>query len=381
MAYEGSRGITSSNNTTTTPLAGDATYTGTGEQNQYPHVLVYLFSDTAGTLYFDWSVDGSNWHVFPVAGIAVSANIPKYWPAVKGGRYFRVRFVNGSSAQSTFRLTTYFGESFVPSISALGISWNADDPAQLIRIGNDHALDIARGFSGGQKGVSKFGANPNVTASSTEDISFSGIINWLTAATTIRIKAGGNSADDSAGLGAQQVIIEGLDSNWNEVSETLTTNGASASSASSTSFIRINRAYVGNVGTYTGANEGNIVIENSAGGTDLITIEAARGQSQTSQYTVPAGKTAYLLSIRIGSTTAKASDILFWQRRNADDVTTPFTGKRLIRGFLGVSDSRDIDFEAYPSFPAKTDLWANITTGSGATGAGEIAYDLILVDD
>ena len=373
--------IKSTNNSTTTSLGSGETYTGTGEQNAYSHVLVYLISDTAGTLFFDWSNDGSTWYAFPVAGIVVSANIPKYWPAVKGGRYFRARFINSASAQSSFDLSTYFGNDFVPSISALGVAFNADDPAQLMRIGNDQVLDRSRGFVGGQAGVGKFGINPNVSASSTEDIIFQGTINWLQAATTVRIKSGGNSNDDTSGTGAQEVTIEGLDENWDEVSETIATNGTSASSATTATFIRVNRAYIGNVGTYTGANTGDIVIENSAGGTDLVTIEAGIGQTQSSAYTVPAGKTGYLTRLRVGSTSAKASDIHFWQRRNADDVTTPFTGKRLVRGFLGVAGSRTVPFSTYPSFPEKTDLWASITTGSGAAGAGEIAYDLILVDE
>ena len=373
-------GITSTNNTTTTPLASGATYTGTGEQNNYPQVLVYCISDTSGTLFFDWSNDGVTYYPFPVAGISVSANIPKYWPAVKGGRYFRVRFVNSASTQSSFNLTTYFGHDFIPSVSALGISWNKDDPAQLVRVGSDHSLDISRGFAGGQSGVSKFGSNPNVSSSSTEDIIFQGTINWLQAATTVRVKAG-NTNDTAAGSGAQQVIVEGLDENWEEQTETLVTNGTSAGTAGSITFIRLNRAYVGNVGTYSGANAGNVTIENSSGGTDLLTIEAGVGQTQSSVYTVPAGKTAYLTRMRVSSTSAKASDISMWQRRSADDVSTPFTGKRLVRRFNGVSGSIGFDFTSYPSFPAKTDLWGSITTGSGATGAGSLAYDLILVDD
>ena len=122
--------IKSTGNTTTDTLEASATFTGTGELNGYSQVLVYCISDTAGTLFFDWSNDGVTWYAFPTDGIAVSANIPKYWPAVKGGRYFRVRFVNSASEQSSFDLTTYYGNDFVPSVSALGISFNADDPAQ-----------------------------------------------------------------------------------------------------------------------------------------------------------------------------------------------------------------------------------------------------------
>ncbi len=374
-------GETSTANTTTTPLGSGATYTGTGEQNNYGHVGVSCQTDNAGTLYFDFSSDNTNWTTFPVNGFRVASGIHEFHTAVKLGRYFRVRLVNDSGAQSYLRLYTYYGENFLPSNTPMNQSIGVDNDSLIIRTGNDFNLDLARSFIGGQSGVSKFGTNPNVSASSTEDITFSGTINFLTAATAVRIKSGGNVNDTAAGSGAQQVTIVGLDENWEEASETIATNGNSASSATTTTFIRVFRAYVGNVGTYGGNNAGNITIENSTGGTDLVTIEAGRGQTQISLYTVPAGKTAYLVRIRVGSTSSKASDIRLWQRQDADDVTTPFTGKRLIRQFLGVTGSRVVNFNSYPPFPAKTDLWGSVTTASGGAGAVELAYDLVLVDN
>ena len=120
-------------NTTTTALGSSETYTGTGEENSLPHVGVYSFSDVAGTLYFDFSVDGTNWHTFPTSGFTCSANIPEFHTAVKMGRYFRVRYVNGSSAQSTFRLYTYYGENFLPSNAPLNQSISNDQDAIISR--------------------------------------------------------------------------------------------------------------------------------------------------------------------------------------------------------------------------------------------------------
>lgn len=380
MTYIPKGGTTSTNNSTTSTLAGDATYTGTGEQNNLPQVGVYSFADAAGTLYMDWSVDGSNWHQFPTAGFACAANIPEFHTAVKLGRYFRVRYVNGSSAQSTFRLSTYFGDNFLPSNTPMNQSIGVDNDAVVSRIGNDHALDISRGFIGGQVGVGKFGVNPDVAASATEDVIFQGTINWLTEPTTVRIKAGGDTDDHASRSGARSIIVQGLDSNWDTAEDTLATNGDSVSAASSIAFVRLNRAFVGDVGTYTGANDSHVTIENSGGGTDLLTIEGGVGHTQSSAFTVPDNKTGYLTRLRVGSTSAKASDISFWQRQNADDTATPYTSKRLVRRFLGVTGSRTVPFSTYPPFPARTDLWASVTTGSGAAGAVEVAYDLILVD-
>lgn len=102
-------GIESTGNTTTTPLSGGATFTGAAEQNGAPDVMCSCYADVAGTLYFDFSVDGTNWRTFPPAGFTVSAGIHEFHTAVKGPRYFRARFVNGVGAQSTFQLYVYYG--------------------------------------------------------------------------------------------------------------------------------------------------------------------------------------------------------------------------------------------------------------------------------
>jgi len=106
-----SGGIQSALNTTTTPLTSGSTYTGTFEQNDHPDVQVSCITDKAGTLYFDFSVDGTNVNTFPTAGFTVSAGIHEFHNAVKGPRYFRVRFVDGGAGDQTYlRIYTYYGQ-------------------------------------------------------------------------------------------------------------------------------------------------------------------------------------------------------------------------------------------------------------------------------
>jgi len=102
-------GVQSTDNTSTTPLSSGATYTGTAETNNHPDVMVSCFSDTDGTLYFDFSVNGTDWRTFPPAGFQVTANIHEFHTAVKGPRQFRARFVNSATGQTTFQLYTYYG--------------------------------------------------------------------------------------------------------------------------------------------------------------------------------------------------------------------------------------------------------------------------------
>ena len=103
------QGEVSVGNTTTGTLAADATYTGTFEQNDYPDVMTSLQMSTSGTLYYDFSVDGSFFSTFPVNGFMVSAGIHEFHVAVKGSRYFRVRVENSSTNQTYMRMYTYYG--------------------------------------------------------------------------------------------------------------------------------------------------------------------------------------------------------------------------------------------------------------------------------
>lgn len=85
-------------------------YIGTSTRTNHPDVMVSLKSDQAGTEYFDFSNDNTNWDTFPVTGFGVAANIHEFHTAVKGFRYFRIRFENASATKcSSFRVYTSFG--------------------------------------------------------------------------------------------------------------------------------------------------------------------------------------------------------------------------------------------------------------------------------
>jgi hypothetical protein len=86
-------------------------YTGVGELEDSPDVAVSCKTDQAGTLYFDFSNDGTNWDTFPTIGFSVAAGIHEFHKAIKGSRHFRPRFTNTSgNVQTYFRLYTYYGQ-------------------------------------------------------------------------------------------------------------------------------------------------------------------------------------------------------------------------------------------------------------------------------
>jgi len=87
----------------TTPLAANASRATTAiDMLNYTKLYVTVFADQAGTLYIEQSPDGGNWDV--TESISVSANVGVAVVREIAAGYARVRYVNGATAQTVFRL-------------------------------------------------------------------------------------------------------------------------------------------------------------------------------------------------------------------------------------------------------------------------------------
>jgi len=383
--------VASTANATTTPLSGGATYTGDWEISPRSMAVVQSFADAAGTLYFDFSIDGVNADSsFPVGGFDVSANIPEVSPAAVGGRYFRVRYVNGSAAQTVFRLGAFYSEItnfYAPLNQSLGL----DAPAIMTRNPLPW-LDYSRGLFSGITSIKKFGRNPSV-GTTFEPVDIGGIYRTpqSSAATTVRIKSGGNAADTAAGAGARQITLQGTDENFNEVTDTLATAGASASASTTTTFTRIYRAFVSQSGTYatssTGSHVGDIVVENTAGTQDWLTIESTnfpKGQSEIGAYTVAAGKTGHVKLRNLSIDSGKTIDLAFFSRSNCDETAAPYTAMRaqsVVNGISGGSIEAfgevDIPFGPYVG-PTDLGFMARVSAGTASVA---VEFEIFIIDE
>jgi len=239
-------------------------------------------------------------------------------------------------------------------------------------------VSMVDGSIPGLTSIVKFGRNDNV-GTTEEDLWINGgtYTGWLTAASAVRVKAGGDAADDAAGAGARKIMVEGLDENWEIATEEITLAGASVSSPTSITFIRVYRAWVTDVGTYGGDNEAAVLIE-TTGGALVANIEAGKGQTQLSMYTVPAGKTAYVLLARTYVAGNKNADVFFWQRQDADVTSAPFTGKRMWHPIDQVQGPAGGDHPIPHVFPAKTDIWASAVGPSGGAAVSTRMFIALL---
>ena len=200
----------------------------------------------------------------------------------------------------------------------------------------------------------------------------------------MRVKAGGNPADDSdSGTGARSITIGGLDSSFSLVQETVNTEGAGVGSATTTTFARIHRVSVASAGSGR-ANAAAVVIEDSGGAADYATVLVDEGQGVLGYFTVPAGYYGYLTHVMLSTDVASGTATVVvrgFQRSNANDVNTPFSAQRLFFRELSLSRSLgavERNFEEPIRFDEYTDIWFEGTPSTG-TPEVSVAFSLICV--
>ena len=233
--------------------------------------------------------------------------------------------------------------------------------------------------TGQQDYIEKFGANLSVGADIETIWETGGIYEYLTVASTVSAISD-DSGDTVTGTGARTIEIQGLDSNYNTVTEIILTNGTSSGPASTNEFLRIYRALVKTAGS-TGTNEGHIDI--NAGSTTVISIgtkgtgvnKEGFGQSQTSVYTIPAGKTGYITQWSVGSSVYNSGVQAFLMLSEPNDGPIMRTKDIMFLNNYSIKDYK-VPLQALE----KTDI--EVRAYDTATGVPvSTSYNVILVDN
>jgi hypothetical protein len=292
-------GVSGTANSSTTPLSGGATFTGTAELNRYPDVLASCYADVAGTLYFDFSINGTDWRTFPTNGFSLSAGLHEFHTAIKGPRYFRVRYVNGASAQAVFQLSVYYG-LFRQASSPLNQALAADSDAIVTRsVATD--LDLAFGQFGGMLEDMKYGYVRGLDAADNAVDVWSFANDGLSVRSDTKTFPSSAStfyiASDAIADTSLAVTVVAIDSTGAESTQVVTTNAASGRTpvALTGSLLDVNRAFLSGNGQ---TNTGNIAITTANNFTNgapttpsqcVAFIPAGYGQTEQCSYTVPSG--------------------------------------------------------------------------------------------
>lgn len=363
-------------NSTSAALASGATFTGTAEFNFYPDVLLTCKTDANGTLYLELSIDGgTNWDTS--IPYVVSAGVGEFHTVVKGQRTCRVRFVNGSTAQTYLRLQTQYGTFRQPN-SGLSTPIQQDADATTVRAITEEVA-IAGDLFTGYSIVNKFGTNGDIdTGSVPEDIwEGGGTYTGFPDSTLETISVSSSSANDaSAGTGARTVRVTGLDSNYDVISETVTLNGTTPV-ATTQQFRRAHTATVQTAGS-GGVNAGTLTFNHTTTTANVfLSMVAGRNQTNAAVYTVPAGHTAYMrylhAAIRSGGTAAL--DGFIWTRS--------FGGVFRSRRPYTIGSSYRLADYIYGGlvFTEKSEIVLRISSSSSNNISVNGGFDLILVKD
>lgn len=88
----------------TASLAANGTWTGPARYSErFDSVAGSVFASHTGTLYIEQSSDGQNWDIS--ASTAVAANTGAGFSETLRLPFWRLRFVNGATAQTSFRVS------------------------------------------------------------------------------------------------------------------------------------------------------------------------------------------------------------------------------------------------------------------------------------
>ncbi len=235
----------------------------------------------------------------------------------------------------------------------------ADQDGNIINsFGAASNIPIASGAVTGHSHINKFGYSDNIQNLSTI-WDGSNIYTYSTSAGAVTVAS---SSDDDDGA---VIEVQGLDGDYNLVVQDITIDGTGA-----TNLIRVFRARVKTPATDETTNVG-IISVNIA--TQLrAKILAGKGQTLMAVYTIPAGKTGYLLNLTMS--VDKDVDVIYKL------MVREQGGAFNIKGQFGTFGTPlDHNYPIPLVFSEKTDI--EIQADAGSTCGGGATFDLILVDN
>ena len=234
-------------------------------------------------------------------------------------------------------------------------------------VGNyPYFLQVSRGLVPGHKRVFKFGYNGLIQNVEETIWDVGGIYAYPSSAVTMTATSASGATDSGV-----KVTIQGLDTNYDELSEEVTLN-ASGTATTTGSFLRVYRAFVSS-GT---ASAGNITITNSS--TTYAFIDSNDQQTLMALWTVPAGYTAYLFQIDTTAFTIQNNKVATI-RMITRELSGVFRTQQKFDLFEG---SYHQDITCPQPIPEKTDIeFRAIADSSNADLRVSTTFDIIYIEN
>ena len=237
----------------------------------------------------------------------------------------------------------------------------ADKNGNIINsFGSASNIPIAAGLVDGYGHINKFGATDgDVTSGTIWDGNNDNVAYPYPADSVVAVASTQNSG--------AAVLVQGLDANYNAVSETINIGATGA-----TVFSRIFRANM--VDTNNDAD-----VSLTMGGTVAAKIIEDQAQTLMAVYTVPAGKTAYLLKTQMGGDKSSNNAAMKYSLMARDtDNGNVFQIKGI--SYTAGGQSVVVDYPIPLKFEEKTDIRIDVVAAQGGQTCSAM-FDLILVDN
>lgn len=390
-----SSGVISLGNSSTTPLADGAVFTGTGDDvTNYATVSVQYNSDVAAAasgLKMEFSTDNSNWDTSLIGDLG--AKTFQVHRLTVGTKYFRVVYTNGSAAQGHFRLQVIYHTDSAPVLITRAGQPQSTVDATPTRLTTDIDLDFARRHIPGGRSFFFFGHNNALQNGVFEDVwAGGGDINWQTVGAKVKAVST-NAADTAAGLGLQSIELHGLSPTGVDQDEVLALDGTTPVESALT-YIRVSLSHNEEVGTYGGSHQGDIEVrvtnavfangellakmEGIEGAVDS-SVQYGYGEAQNGFTSVPLGKVLYITRLEVIPKANKAIDVILYERDGLLTIADPFQPRRIIWSAEELETPVEKEFKSHIKIKSLADLFFR-AQGTGGVSGVDVELDYYLVD-
>jgi hypothetical protein len=194
------------------------------------------------------------------------------------------------------------------------------------------------------------------------------------------MKVSSSSANDTSnGTGARTVLISGLNSSYNPISETLTLTGQTEV-ATANSYLRVTGIQTLTAGS-NGSNAGVIYVGTGTvtTGVPAVIHELAPigfNTAMSGAYTVPAGYTAYLY--RGGLTSQSNGNNFITAKLRYSNQGSPWITSAVT---VFTADMVEYDFEYPLALPEKTDIEADATVSANTSVVTSFFFIVLVKND
>ena len=256
------------------------------------------------------------------------------------------------------------------------------EPRSISQVGTSEPfeLQVSRGQIAWHKTLFKYGYNPLIINVNETVWDGGGIYAYPAAAATMYVSSS-SANDDAAGTGARTIFVQGLDANYDEISETVIMDGQTQV-ATANEYLRVFRAYVVTAGS-GGTNAGDIYVgtsgESSGVPTGAFYAKITTGEAQTlmAVYTVPAGHTFYLANGTATHGTGTSGGVFMTIRF----MTRELGGVFRTATKIDIVESEVLFPFTFPlQIPEKTDIEVRAICNKNQNNAVSATFEGVLVD-